>query len=63
MGFRVKFLGAGKVLTKISCEGQRRGMCKGSEAGSYLRLIDFAYHSTLGLRVITKKEEHARFTV
>jgi len=25
-------------------------MCSGSEAGSYLRLIDFVYHSTLGLR-------------
>ena len=31
-------------------------MCIGSEAGSYLRLIDFVYHSTLGLRVIKKKE-------
>jgi len=29
-------------------------MCSGSEAGSYLRLIDF-YHSTLGLRVIKKR--------
>jgi len=27
----------------------------GSEAGSYLRLIYFVYHSTLGLRVITKR--------
>jgi len=27
-------------------------MCGGSEAGSYLRLIDFVNHSTLGLRVI-----------
>ena len=25
-------------------------MCSGPEAGSYLRLIDFVYHSTLGLR-------------
>ena len=32
-------------------------MCSGSEAGSYLRLIDFVYHSTLGLRVIKKKRE------
>jgi len=32
-------------------------MCSGSEAGSYLRLIDFVYHSTLGLRVIKKKKE------
>ena len=30
-------------------------MCSGSEARSYLRLIDFVYHSTLGLREITKK--------
>jgi len=28
----------------------------GFEAGSYLRLIDFVYHSTLGLRVIKKKK-------
>ena len=26
-------------------------MCNGSEAGSYLRLMDFVYHSILGLRV------------
>ena len=32
-------------------------MCSGSEAGSYLRLIDFVYHSTLGLRVIQKKKK------
>ena len=32
-------------------------VCSGSEAGSYLRLIDFVYHSTLGLRVIKKKEK------
>jgi len=31
-------------------------MCSGSEAGSYLRLMDFMYHSTLGLRVIKKKK-------
>ena len=30
-------------------------MCSGSEAGSYLRLRDFAYHSTLSWRVIKKK--------
>ena len=33
-------------------------MCSGSEAGSYLRPIDFVYHSTLGLRVIKKKKDH-----
>ena len=31
--------------------------CSGSEAGSYLRLIDLVYHSTLGLRVIKKKKQ------
>ena len=31
-------------------------MCSGFEAGSYFRRIDFVYHSTLGLRVITKKK-------
>jgi len=31
-------------------------MCSGSETGSYFRLIDFVYHSTLGLRVLKKKE-------
>jgi len=34
-------------------------MCSGSEAGSYLRLIDCVYDSTLGLRVITKKRKKA----
>ena len=34
-------------------------MCSGSEAGSYLRLIDFVYHSTLGLRVTKKKKMQA----
>jgi len=32
-------------------------MCSGSEAGSYLRLIDVVYHSTLGLKVIQKKKK------
>jgi len=34
-------------------------MCSGSEAGSYLRLIDFVYYSTLSLRVIEKKRMEA----
>jgi len=33
-------------------------MCSGSEEGSYLRLIDFVYHSTLGVRIIKKKKKH-----
>ena len=32
-------------------------MCSGSEAGSFLRLIDCVYHSTLGLRVIKKQKK------
>jgi len=32
-------------------------MCSGSEAGSYLRLLDFVYHSTIGLRVKKKDKE------
>jgi len=31
-------------------------MSSGSEAGSYLRLIDLVHHSTLGLRVTKKKK-------
>ena len=37
-------------------------MCSGSEAGSYLRLIDFVCHSTLGLRVIKKRRSHKGLT-
>jgi len=35
-------------------------MCSGSEAGSYLRLIDVVYHSTPGLRVINEKKKKER---
>ena len=35
-------------------------MCRGFEAGSYLRIIDFVYHSTLGSRVKMKKKSTAR---
>ena len=31
-----------------------------SEAGSCLRLIDFVYHSDLGVRVIKKKKKKVR---
>ena len=31
-------------------------MCSGSKAGSYLRLIDFVHHSTLGLRMTKNKQ-------
>ena len=51
------------LLTKLhqdeheSEQGDRTPLKEGSEAGSYLRRIDFVYHSTLGLRVIKKKVE------
>ena len=35
-------------------------VCCGSEAGSYLRPIDFVYHSTLGVRVIKNKKKQRR---
>ena len=38
-------------------------MCSGSEAGSYLRLIDFVYHSALGLRVLKEREEEKKLCV
>jgi len=44
-------------LTKLSNLNRLRQMCSGIEAGSYLRRIDFVYHSTLGLRVIKKKQK------
>ena len=34
-------------------------MCSGFEAGSCVRLVDFVYHSTLGLRVIKKKKKYS----
>ena len=37
--------------------------CSGSEACSYSRLIDFVYHSTLGLRVIKKKKNILCFKI
>ena len=35
----------------------------GSEAGSYLRLLDCVYHSTLGLRVIKKKRRPVKWHI
>ena len=46
------------VASQISSQFENKyftEMCSGSEAGSCLRLIDYVYHSTLGLRVIKKK--------
>ena len=49
----------GHTLFGVEVEGwglnYSAATCSDSEAGSYLRLIDFVYHSTLGLRVIKKK--------
>ena len=44
-----------KSFTSRSLGEVVRAMCSSSEAGSYSRLIDFVYHSTLSLRVIKKR--------
>ena len=44
--------------TRMSDENHPQELCSGSEAGSYLRLIESVFHSTLGLRVIKKKKNH-----
>ena len=49
-------LGSGRAEYQVTLVSPTE-MCSGSEAGSYLRLIDVVYHSTLGLRVIKKKRE------
>ena len=60
-GFRVEGLGVRVQGLEFKVEGfffennYFTEMCSGSEAGSYLRLLDVVYHSTLGLRVIKKK--------
>ena len=38
-------------------------MCSGSEASSYLRLIDFVHHLDRGLRIIKKKKKQKESTV
>ena len=53
------------LLCRVSFLGVRipgSGLCSGSEEGSYLRIIDFAYHSTLGLRVANKTKKGSGFT-
>ena len=44
-----------RETAQMDCERARKCWAR-SEAGSYLWLIDFVYHSTLGLRVIKKKK-------
>ena len=62
----IDFLGQGQsvaktlMLIKELVTGRRNyltKMCSGSQVGSFLRRIDFVYHSTLGLRVIKKKKD------
>jgi len=48
------------TFSEVSSEEPAQATSSGSEAGSYLRLIDFVYHSTLGLRVIKKKKRRTR---
>ena len=66
--FRFKLFSYENILVPLARPGAAGGqvsadisfteMCSGSEAGTYLRLIDFVYHSTLGLRVIRKKKDN-----
>ena len=47
-----------RTAARIECDSVwGAAMCSGSEADSYLRLIDFVYHSTRGLRVKKKKKD------
>ena len=52
-----------RLATTPSTNNYFTDMSSGSEAGSYLRLVDFVYHSTLGLRVIEKKTKQKRMGV
>ena len=44
------------MVRGVGVRGQGVGV-RGSEEGSYLRLIDFVYHSSLCVRVIKKKKK------
>ena len=44
---------------QIGVENYLTEICSGSEAGSYLRLMGFVYHSALGVRVIKKERSLA----
>ena len=56
MGFTAK---SNLLFLHRLCRPQQssRSSPGGSEAGSYLRLIDFVYHSTLGLMRVIKKRK------
>ena len=68
VGRRVSGVGEAALVQRSACTScgspfeinNFTEMCNGSEAGSYVRLIDFVYHSTLGLRVITRERERER---
>jgi len=47
-----------KAVTHRNGARDLKAPCRGSEAGSYLRLIDFVCQSTLDLRVIQKRRRH-----
>jgi len=56
--FQSQFHGKAVVPRGTSSQFEKKyftKMCSGSEAGSYFRLIDVLYHSTLGLRVKKKR--------
>jgi len=66
LGLRLRFLGFGVAILPVESPPQvsennyLTEMYSGSKAGSYLRLIDLVYHSTLGLRVIKKIKKKIR---
>ena len=49
--------GVGVMYLTRSGGGARRTPAPPATDGSYVRLIDFAYHSTLGLGVIKKRDK------
>jgi len=55
-GLGVRVWGSGFGVQGVGFRVEGAG-CAGTEEGSYLRLIDFVYHSTLGWRVIKKDRE------
>jgi len=59
-GFQVQSSGAKEKGGEETSSRRRACRARGSEAGLYLRLIDFVYHSTLGLIVIEQRERRFR---
>jgi hypothetical protein len=54
------YICSGKVLSSRKNTYINTEIFSGSEAGSYLRRIDFVYHSTLGVRVSEKRRKKCK---